>query len=105
MRRPLGAEQLVAIGRPVEIDVVHQKTRLHAERGHPLDLLGPRDRAMLDPVDAGRGKGAVGRLDRVEREVEREIAVAVDRHRPALRLDLGDHELELLAGVIRLPLA
>src|SRR5277367_2134931 len=95
-RRPLGAEQLVAVGRTVEIDMVHEKARLDAEPGHPFDLLGPGDRAMLDPVDAGRGEGAVDLFDRVQREIQRFIAVAVDRDRPALRPDFADHRGELL---------
>ena len=100
-RRAFGAEKLIAIGGAIEIDVVHEETRLHAELRHALDLFGPRDRTMLNPVHAGVGIGAINRLDRIERDVERLVAVAMDGDRPALRLDLGGHRLQLLAIEIR----
>ena len=47
------------------------------------------------------GRARIGRLDRVERNVDRVIAVAVDLHRQAERLHFGDHLFHLRGVEIR----
>ena len=90
-----GAEDLVAIGGAVEAHMVHQETRLHVEFLHAQNLVGARHRRVLDAVDAIVGRARVGRLDRVERNVDRVIAVAMDLHRQAEGLHFGDHLFHL----------
>ena len=55
-------------------------------------------------MPAGERPG-IGRLDGVEGEIDRVIAVAMDQDRHSRRLDLGDHFLQLRAVEVRRALA
>ena len=59
---------------------------------------------MLDAIDAIVGRGPVGRLYGVERDVDRIVAVGVDLHRQTEGLHLGHHLFELAASKFGEPL-
>ena len=75
--------------------MVHQEARLHVELLHAHNLVGARHRRVLNAVDPIVGRARIGRLNRVERNVDRVIAVAVDLHRQAESLHFADHLFHL----------
>ena len=81
-RRPLRPEDLVAIGCAIEIQKVGKERDLHAEPLHPVELVLTRHGRVLDHVEPRGRVGPIGRFDRIQRVVDRRIALAMDQDRP-----------------------